>query len=364
MAHERSKPKPIDAIRPARLWRPGLGRSIAVLAWLALSSTSSLHAQKTDTVALRNGDVVTGEIKRLSRGKLEYSTDDMGTVYIKWERVRLITSNQILEVEVRSGRKYFGTLELGADSGLVVVDALTRKDTLNIASVVLITPIKATFVERLKAYIDLGFTLTKANDQVELTTSGEVRYRGRKWGDRLAFSSYFRNQTGASTSRNSLQLDVGRFFARKWTAVGFTQWQQNDEISLDLRTTLGAGADRNLIHTNHVDLALIGGLLGAREQYQNDTTATYSVEAQAVVRIEAFRFDDPEIDLSAKLAAYPSLTDLGRVRSQLEARIRFEVIKKLFLGLNGFVYYDTRPPSEGVDKEDYAVTLTVGWSYN
>ena len=362
MTHERSKPK--DAIRHARLGRPGLGRSVAALVWLALSSTSPLHAQKTDTVALRNGDVVTGEIKRLSRGKLEYSTDDMGTVYIKWERVRLITSNQILEVEVGSGRKYFGTLELGADSGLVVVDALTREDTLNIASVVLITPIKATFVERLKAYIDLGFTLTKADDQVEFTTSGEVRYRGRKWGDRIAFSSYFRNQTGGSTSRNSVQYDFGRFFARRWTAVGFTQWQQNEEISLDLRTTLGAGVDRNLVHTNHLDFALTGGLLGARETYQNDTTATYSVEATALLRVEAFRFDDPEIDLSSSLALYPSLTDLGRVRGQLEARIRFEVIKKLFLGLNGFFYYDTRPPTTATSKEDYAVTVTVGWSYN
>ncbi len=364
MTHQRSKPKPIDAFRHARLWRPGLGRSVAVAAWLALLSSSPLHAQKTDSVTLRNGDVITGEIKRLSRGKLEYSTSDMGTVYIKWGRVRLITSDKILEVEVESGLKYFGTLELGADSGMVVVDALTRVDTLNLASIVLITPIKATFVQRLYAYIDLGFTLTKANDQVEFTTSGEVRYRGRKWRTKLSASSYFRNQSGGSTSRNSLQYDVGRFFARKWTAVGFTQWQQNDEISLDLRTTLGAGADRNLLHTNHLDLALIGGLLGAREQYQNDTTATYSLEAQAVMRIEAFRFDDPEIDLSSNLAVYPSLTDLGRVRGQLDARIKFEVIKKLFLGLNGFFYYDTRPPTKAASKEDYAVTVTVGWSYN
>ena len=364
MTHERSKPKPIDAFRHARLWRPGLGRSVAVLAWLALSSTSPLHAQKTDTVALRNGDVVTGEIKRLSRGKLEYSTDDMGTVYIKWERVRLITSNQILEVEVRSGRKYFGTLELGADSGLVVVDALTREDTLNIALVVLITPIKATFVERLKAYIDLGFTLTRANDQVELTTSGEVRYRGRKFGGRISYSSYFRNQTGGSTSRNSAEFGAGRFLARKWTAVAFTQWQQNEEILLDLRSTLGVGADHNFVHTNHLDLAVVGGLLGAREQYTGETSATNSLEAQALVRVEAFRFDDPEIDLSSNLAVYPSLTDLGRVRGQLEARIRFEVIKKLFLGLNGFFYYDTRPPTEAASKEDYAITVTVGWSYN
>ena len=38
------------------------------------------EAQKTDSVWIRNGDRITGEVKSLSRGLLKYSTDDLGTV--------------------------------------------------------------------------------------------------------------------------------------------------------------------------------------------------------------------------------------------------------------------------------------------
>jgi hypothetical protein len=43
----------------------------------------SLAAQKTDVVVIANGDVITGEIKGLSRGKLDYNTDDAGRLSIK-----------------------------------------------------------------------------------------------------------------------------------------------------------------------------------------------------------------------------------------------------------------------------------------
>ena len=49
---------------------------------LILAGAGPLHAQKTDVVTLENGDEITGEIKQLDRGKLEYGTDDMGTVEI------------------------------------------------------------------------------------------------------------------------------------------------------------------------------------------------------------------------------------------------------------------------------------------
>ena len=56
---------------------------------LALQSRSYLCGshlearEKTDVVILKNGDRITGEIKKLDRGKLKLKTDDMSTVYIE-----------------------------------------------------------------------------------------------------------------------------------------------------------------------------------------------------------------------------------------------------------------------------------------
>jgi hypothetical protein len=47
------------------------------IALLILCSPLPLYAEKTDIVILRNGDKITGEINKLDRSLLEYSTDDM-----------------------------------------------------------------------------------------------------------------------------------------------------------------------------------------------------------------------------------------------------------------------------------------------
>ena len=47
---------------------------------------------KTDIVVLKNGNTITCEIKRLSRGKLRVKTDDMGTVDIEWDKIESVTA--------------------------------------------------------------------------------------------------------------------------------------------------------------------------------------------------------------------------------------------------------------------------------
>ena len=62
------------------------------------------QAQKTDTLWLRNGDRLVGEIKRLSRALLKYSTDDLGTVSVEWDKVDRLVSPASFEIEDLIGR--------------------------------------------------------------------------------------------------------------------------------------------------------------------------------------------------------------------------------------------------------------------
>ena len=91
----------------------------AVLVTLAMC-TVPVAAQKTDVVRLRNGDEITGEIKRLDRGRLEYSTDDMGTVNIEWDEIDALSSVFTFEVELGSGTRFLGTLLEGAPPGSII----------------------------------------------------------------------------------------------------------------------------------------------------------------------------------------------------------------------------------------------------
>jgi len=56
--------------------RSGFRRAaFSVLAGL-LSCAPAAAGKRTDVVTLRNGDRITGEVKRLDRGQLEFKTDD------------------------------------------------------------------------------------------------------------------------------------------------------------------------------------------------------------------------------------------------------------------------------------------------
>lgn len=67
-------------------------------------------AQKTDVVVLLNGDRFTGEVKKLQYGKLQFKTDDAGTIYIKWNKIARLTAKAFFEVETEDGSVYFGSL--------------------------------------------------------------------------------------------------------------------------------------------------------------------------------------------------------------------------------------------------------------
>ena len=55
-----------------------------------------LSTQKTRflrVIYLKNGDRITGEIKELSYGELRLSTNEMGSIEIKWEGIARIESD-------------------------------------------------------------------------------------------------------------------------------------------------------------------------------------------------------------------------------------------------------------------------------
>ena len=81
----------VPMIRPGR--RTGLARLSAAIA-LTLSLAATADGQgRTDVVSLANGDRITGEVMALERGRLEFKTDDAGTLYLEWDKLVSVQSH-------------------------------------------------------------------------------------------------------------------------------------------------------------------------------------------------------------------------------------------------------------------------------
>ena len=353
-------------------WRKNIFSRVTRLIVIIAVLAPPAHAQKTDVVTLENGNAITGEIKGLGRGKLEFSTDDMGTLEIEWSQIERLTSIWFFEVELNSGLRYFGTFLDGADSGTLIVALPPDRDTLSLASIVRVQPIQVSFWQQLDGYVDVGFNYAKANRNTQLKAGARATFRGRRWGGTVQGESYFQTQAEVDgTSRNSADFSVERFFEQSlWSAALSTSVEQNTELSLALRTTLGGGVLRIMQQSNSSTLRMSGGVNLSAERFTSDTAAagsesTNALSLEGVFTFEwtVFRFDAPELDVLTQVKAYPSITDLGRVRSDIDVRVKYELVKDFFLSLTSKLRLDSRPPSADATKVDFSTDFTIGWSF-
>jgi hypothetical protein len=338
-------------------------RLLAFATAFLLAGASPLFAQKTDIVVLKRGDSITGEVKQLSRGKLSYKTDDMGTLSVEWDKVAHLTSKNFFDVEDRNGVRYFGRLSASEEQGeLLIILADTVR--VRMITVVAISRIQASFWSRLDGNVNLGFNFQKANDNRQISGSGEVKYRGERWAGELAGSTYFQRQAGADqTSRNNISLGGERLFGRHWSALVYGSLEQNEQLGLDLRQTIGLGPKRSLIHTNRMTFFVLASLAYANEAYTGEEDAAHTVQLPLGGDFEFFLFDSPKTDIGTDLTVMPILSDFGRWRIDFNASVSYELISDFTVGFSFFNNFDSRPPSETASTNDYGLTFNVGYTF-
>ena len=340
-----------------RLLSPRFGSWIGIA--LLLSASGVAEAQKTDSVWIRNGDRITGEVKSLARALLKYSTDDLGTISIEWDKVDRISSNATFEVQLRSGIKHYGPLGLGRNGTLVL-----GLDTLLLADIVTITPIKNTILDRVDGYLDVGFSFQKANKTLQLTTGAKVVYRGPKSETALEFST-FREDREDSPQTTRLATDLTQRFlvANLWSAGFAVGYERNEELDLAGRLRLGAFGARTLARDNHVEFWAIAGPTVTSERYFSNDSTSLSLEGLIGVVFNAFRYDSPKLNASMNSQLFPSFTIQGRVRWENDLRVSYELVKDFMVTVTLFDSFDNKPQSVGAPKNDYGTTLAISWSF-
>ena len=339
----------------------GLRVGMAVVVLGAVLAPSAAAAPKTDVVVLENGDRLTCEVKGFSRGRLTCSTDNAGTVNVYWDRIAHLTSTQLFEVETTDGLLYYGQLTSPTARRLVATAANTSID-LAMGEVIRLTPLAAHFYQRIDGNVDLGFSLTRANNEVRYTLNSNAAYHGRRYLGSATLASQFTQRDDADrVSRNSLTAYGARALRDRWFAMVLGQTQSNEELSLDLRWVAGGGAGRYALQSNATKLMLFGGLVYTTERY-SDSPEHRSAEAVTGAQWDLFNARNNDYDLTTTLTGFYDITGDARVRSEFQTALRFKIFSDFTFSINGYDSYDSHPPQDGV-KNDYGVTLSLGWSF-
>ena len=333
-----------------------------VIGLLVASAASA--ADKTDVVVFSNGDRLTGEIKSLERGKLSFKTDTTDTIRIEWDDVAFLTTNQHLQIELETGQRYFGDLMPTRISGTLNVLEDQGNIELAIADVVTMAPIETVVRNRIDGDLSFGYNYTQASDVAQLSVGLNVSYRD----ERRILSADL--ETGSTTSANneaSHRADLAftgvRLLRNRWVAGVLGSAERNDELGIDRRISVGGGGGRFLRQTNQSNFMLLGGLQVTQEKRADTGDTDEALEALGSLRAEWFRYDAPELDFSTRLDVYPNLSDLGRVRADLDLSLKWEIVSDLFWDITIYNSYDSDPPSADAEENDFGVRTSVGWDF-
>jgi hypothetical protein len=333
---------------------------------LALLPAAAFAAPKTDIVSFLNGDRLTGEIKGLEKGRLELSTTTAGTVYIEWDKVASVETNQYLDVETSSGLRYFGRVPKSGGEGSmrVQVEGEPEGQTVAMNEVVRIHPIdQGGIIKRLDGYITAGFSYTKSDNETQLNFSGGLSSRDEKREWTLDAATTI-NARSDDTTSSMYDVTVGnrRFLQDRWFVQSFATAQGNDELGLNLRALAGAGLGRFLVQTLNAEWAAFAGLAATRENFVEETERN-SLEGVVGTQYSHFRYDTPKRSIDAGFAVFPSITESGRLRAEADVTSRVELVEDLFFDLTFYGSYDSDADPSAASNSDYGVVTSLGYSF-
>jgi hypothetical protein len=334
-----------------------------LLALLCVSGAGPAEAgrPKTDIVELLNGDRVTCEIEGMQRSQLIAKTDDMGTITIEWDNVRSITSSVLYEVEVRSGRLYYGTLRTTASRTLEVANTLASAN-LPFDDIVRLVPVESGFWHRLEGSIDSGFSFSQSLAQTTLTLNTSVTHRRPRATTQLSYSSSLTTQEDAERqTRNDINLVNQRVFRPRWSALVFGQGQQNEQLSLNFRTVLGGGLARMLAQSNKTAVAVFGGAAYTNEQYAGEDGRSVG-EFVLGSQVNWFTYDNRSTNLSTSVYTFYGFAGETRFRTELSTQFKAKIVGDLYWSASLAESYSSKPPS-GNPKNDLSISATIGWTF-
>jgi hypothetical protein len=338
---------------------------LLALGGLLLLLAPAALAEKTDVIVMDNGNRLVAEIKKLENGLLEISmTDINGRVKVEWNHVVRVTCNRALIIEDGYGARLFGQL---IDSG---VDDILRVQTpyglVDVArdDVVFMEPIQSTFLGRLSGDLSTGISYTKSTEILQFNFGGSLRHRTRKAVTEISLNTIITAKSEGNKTNTDLPVTYQRFFANRWFYRGDAGLNRNDELGIDLRTGIAAGAGRRLVYSNSA-IVQASLLLNANREFTSDGDETNNLELVLDTSLLAFRYDTPKLDASLTVDLFMNLTTWGRYRVNVDGRLSIELLGDFYWDISQVYYrFDTDPSTTATSGTDWGVISGLRYTFD
>lgn len=340
-------------------------RILFIIVYLVISGTFiQLKAgAKTDTITMYNGDKVTCEIKQLSLGRLQVKTSDMGTLSVKWYKIAYIESKQVLEIVMHDRTKIYGILSKADSAGYVVISSgLMIEEVYQMIEIVSISQVSTNFWKGLEGSVDYGLSYTKGTNNLQSNFSSNTKYRTNYFLHRFEVNSIISDNSVTRSRKQDATYSLNYYY-KKRAFLGYSGgWQQNTELGIDNRilNVLSIGYTASQSKSN---LLLFSTGASLNIEYDNEDNKNQNLEAVFSTSYDLFLFANPKITIGLTASLFPSITTWGRIRSDVNTKISWEIFNDFTFGFSFYLNTDNQPSSTTASSVDWGSTTSIGYTF-
>ncbi|AZQ62667.1 DUF481 domain-containing protein [Flammeovirga pectinis] len=326
-------------------------------------------AQDIDSLVLINGDVIVGEIKNMDKGVVEIETPYSDSNFkIEWDGIEKMYCNTNFMITLSDGRRYNGHITSTDPSTFHLITPTETVDV-NPDDIVYLKSINNSFISKLSANVDVGYSYAKANNLSQLNASAYIGYTTHRWQVSVNATSLKSTQDDVDpTERNEGGVTGKYFLPHDFYLTANVNFLSNTEQSIDLRTVGLLGIGKYVIHTNSAYWGFTTGASYLNETFDavynegsgNFETQPARSEAEWFLGTEINLFDTGDLSFMANAKGYRSLGGSDRWRADVGANVKYDLPLDFYVKMGYNMNYDTQPAEAGKEI-DYQYTFGFGW---
>lgn len=327
---------------------------------IGILGSGTLSAQ-TDSLVMKNGQFLIGEIKNMTRSVVVVETDYSDSDFkIDWDEVSQIFSNQFYLVTLSSGKRLNASISTDStDIDNVILTSSEGPVNAGIGEIVYLKPVKGDFFSRMTASVSVGYNITKNNNLHQFNSRINLGYLANLWSLAASYDAVRSTQDDVDpVKRTDATFDFYYFLKKDWFLLFSQEFLSNDEQLLKLRSTSKAGLGKYITHTNSTTFGVSAGAVWNNESFTDDTPQRNSAESFFGAQLDMFDIGD--LSLLTAGTVYPSLTEKGRVRIDFKFDLKYDLPHDFFITL-GYTHNFDNQPIEGASKNDYVFQTSIGW---
>jgi putative salt-induced outer membrane protein YdiY len=335
---------------------PFPARRAAAWSAAALSALLPVAAALADTVYMKNGDRITGEVNSVWDNELYIEPAYADEFTVDLEDVERIESSAEFEVELRDHSVVTGRFTQDPELGMAL---LTETGTL---------PLPPMAIEELTTAEDQAFDWEARSDFSYSANTGNTDTINFLWqaagevkvGDHRDRASFVldRNDQDGETTKEQYTVDYVHswFFADSWFAVGGVAYERDPIRDLRYRITPGAGLGYQFFDDAYRSFEVSLAAVGVRESLADEETT--SLAPRWTLRYRRDMLDgDLEFFHNHTLSSYVSGRDNNLVFTS--TGVRWDVWGDIYLNVQLDWNWES-DPAAGRENEDVAYRVGFG----